>query len=407
MRARACVTGVGIVAPNGVGKDAFWNSLLQGHSGIGPVTLFDASRMKSQIAGEVKNFKLSEHVRKPVKAKRMARHTQFALASATMALDDSGLNLERRFDFPVPVLFGVSSTALDLLCKDYERIVNGSRFVRPLVSELSPQAVAAAVAKHLEIPTLVRAISSACAAGLDAIAQAAELVQSEKADVAIAGGADAAIAPIPFTYMCASGMLSTSNDHPESASRPFDLKRDSGVISEGAAVLVIENYEHAMARGARPYMEICGSASEIDPDLSMPGSGLQKTMLQALHNAGCLPDQVDYICAHGPSDPILDRVETAMIKKAFGQLAYGIPVSSIKGVTGNPLAAAGAMQVVTSALAFRDMRIPPTANYEFPDPECDLDYVPKLWRPNCMDCAVINNHGVGSGNTSMVVRSVA
>ena len=409
MRARACITGLGVAAPNGIGKEEFWRTLRLGISGIGPVTLFDASRLAARIAGEVKNFDARKYLKKPVKTKRMARHTQFALATAAMALDDAGLAIvEQHYDFPVPVIIGTSTSAFDIIYRSMQMMTRfGEDHATPfVVNEAAPQAVAAAIAQYVEIPTQLLTISTACAAGLDAIAHAVELIRSEKADIAIAGGTDAPIVPVPFANLSAAGLASTRNDAPEKASRPFDRDRDSGVISEGAGVVVIENLECARARGAEPYIEITGYSLKADSDWGTPACGLQDTMRQALINAGKRPEQVDYICAHGPSHPVLDRNETEMIKRVFNSLAYTIPVSSIKGVLGNPLAAAGPLQVIACALACREHLIPPTANYEIEDPACDLDYVPGQARRCQIRCALINAHGVGGGNSSMVVETV-
>jgi 3-oxoacyl-[acyl-carrier-protein] synthase II len=233
------------------------------------------------------------------------------------------------------------------------------------------------------------------------------MIRAGEADIAIAGGADAPITPLTMASFIASGLSSCRNSEPERASRPFDLSRDSGVISEGAGVFVIENLERAEARGARVYLEICGYGKQRDLDPQRPGSGLEDSMRLGLANAGRIPSAIDYISAYGPGHPLLDAVEVSVIKKVFGDHAYTVPVSSIKGVTGNPLAAGGPFQVAACALSIRDQRIPPTANYEFEDPDCDLDFVPNRSRKAAVGCALINVRGLGGSASTMIVNRVA
>ncbi len=407
---RVCVTGLGVVAPNGVGRESFWDSLYRGISGISRISLFDASQLHAQIAGEVKNFDPAKYLAGTKKWKRLARHTQFSLVAANEAISDAGLDLGRDLpSYPIPVVMGVSTSAFDVIYRSMQTMTRfGLARATPfVVTEALPQAPAAAIANHFGINARIMTASSACPAGLDAIAQAVELIRSEKADIAIAGGTDAPISPVPFAILSAAGLASARNDEPGRASRPFDQDRDTGVISEGAGVVILENLEHALARGAQPYMELTGYGVQVDDDPETPGSGLKCTMRAALANAGQAVSAVDYVCAHGPSHPVLDRVETAMIKEVFGRRAYSIPVSSIKGVLGNPLAAAGPIQVIACALAFRNGLVPPTANLETADPECDLDYVPGQARRARLQCAIVNAHGIGGGNSSMVLQKVS
>jgi 3-oxoacyl-[acyl-carrier-protein] synthase II len=239
---------------------------------------------------------------------------------------------------------------------------------------------------------------------LDAIALATTLIQSGEAELAIAGGADAPITKHTFAAFTASGLSSCRNDDPEKASRPFDLDRDSGVISEGAGMFVLENLERAQARGARIYLEICGYARQRDLGPDTPGSGLVETMRLALANASRTTNDVDYVSAYGPGHPVLDAAEVCYIKEVFGKRAYLIPISSIKGVTGNPLAAGGPMQIAACALSFRDQMVSPTANYETPDPDCDLDFVTNRPRRQRLDCILMNVRGLGGSTSSLVVE---
>jgi 3-oxoacyl-[acyl-carrier-protein] synthase II len=407
-RNRVVVTGMGILAPNGIGLEAFWESLVAGRSGVGTITLFDATSFKSRIAGEVKGFEPLDYIDPKYKPKRMARHTQFAFAAMKMALADADFEPSKHpVDHPIPVMLGVSTTAMDILedCwGDLSR--RGPRGVSAGVVDCQPQAATQMLTVALGISARATTIASACPSGLDAIAAAAAMIRHGEADVAVAGGTDATITPLSMASFAAAGLSSTRNTEPERASRPFDLLRDSGVISEGAGMLFLENYETAMARGAVPYLEITGYGTQGDNYASDELFGLGQTMRAALDSAGKTPDEIDYICAYGPGHPALDVVETDMIKRVFGHRAYAVPISSIKGVTGNALSAAGPHQIITCALCFKHGMIPPTANYEVSDPRCDLDYVPRHFRHRKINTALINVRGLGGGNSSMVVERV-
>ena len=406
-RNRVVVTGLGIVAPNGIGKEAFWSSLIAGRSGISPITLFDASQHPCRIAGEVKGFDPAIHIGPGINIKRVARQTQLALAATLLALKDASVSKEYlASQFPVPLLLGIGCAPMDIIEEGMTRLLQRGPNKVPsyTVHSGQPHHAASVVAQHIPLITQSTTISSACAAGLDAIAMAVDLIRRGKADVAICGGTDAPISPMTFACLAKTGLMSLRNDTPEKASRPFDMDRDSGVISEGAGVVIIENMDHAYGRGATPYLEIMGCASLVDPDLDTPGSGLEITMRHALANAGMQIRDVNYISMHGPGHPVMDCIETEMVKRVFGDFAYRIPASSIKGVTGNPLAAAGAFQLIACALAMRHSLIPPTANLEKPDPDCDLDYVPLKARHAHILNALINSHGIGGSNSSMIVQ---
>ena len=406
-RNRVVITGMGVLAPNGIGLVPFWESLLAGRSGIGPITLFDASLFKSRIAGEVKNFDPLEFIELEQKPKRMARHTQFAYAATMMALRDAGLdpdNLE--LPSPTPVIIGVSTSAIDVIESVYHSMQNNGPNRAPTSSSAAsiPQAAANTIADRIGASANAATVSSACPSGLDAIADAASLIRAGEADIAIAGGADAPITPLTMSSFIASGLSSCRNDEPEKASRPFDLHRDSGVISEGAGVFILENLERAQARGVRIYLEIAGYGKQRDLDRTRPGSGLESSMSMALANSSRLPKDIDYVCAYGPGHPLLDAAEVEAIRNVFGQDAFSVPVSSIKGVTGNPLAAGGPFQVAACALSMRDQLIPPTANYEVEDPKCNLDFVPGRARRTRVDCALINVRGIGGSASSLIVN---
>ena len=409
-RNRVVITGMGILAPNGIGLERFWESLLAGRSGIGPITLFDASDLKSRIAGEVKNFDPYDYIEAELKPKRMARHTQLAYAAAMMALRDAGFDSENiDLPSPVPVIIGVSMNSMDVLERALKAVrENHANRVSPTTCAASlPQGPANVIADRIGAFAHATTISSACPSGLDAVADAVEIIRNGRAEIAIAGGSDAPITPIAMASFAAADLSSERNAEPNKASRPFDVERDSGVISEGAGIFVLENLDAAQARGARPYLEISGYSKQRDRDPMSPGSGLEDSMKMALANASCTIDDVDYISAYGPGHPVLDAVEVAVIKRVFGENAYKVPVSSIKGITGNALAAAGPLQLASCALTIRDRVIAPTANYEFSDPDCDLDFVPNHPRAFAVECALINVRGLGGGASTMIVKHVS
>jgi 3-oxoacyl-[acyl-carrier-protein] synthase II len=401
------VTGLGVVAPNGIGKDAFWSTLLEGKSGIGPITLFDASLHPCRIAGEVKGFDPATQFGRDIKAKRIARQAQFALAACLQAIADASLTKAAITPGScVPLILGVSSSALEVISDGIHRMQQHGPKSIPIHSAYAslPHQSAGVVSEHIPFTTQATTLSSACPAGLDAIAMGADLIRRGKCDVAICGGADAPINAITFAGLASAGLVSLRNDTPNQACRPFDLDRDSGVISEGAGVVVLENRDQALSRGAVPYLEITGYATCVDPDMDKPGGGMEITMRQALANAGRRSETVDYICAHGPGHPILDLAETEMIKKVFGRRAYRMPISSIKAVTGSPLSAAGPLQLIACCMAMREGIIPPTANLDKPDPACDLDYVPLCARHYQPTIILINAHGFGGGNSTLIVE---
>jgi 3-oxoacyl-[acyl-carrier-protein] synthase II len=342
--------------------------------------------------------------------KRLARQSQMALAATSQAFRDANISRETLLSSKaIPLVLGVSSSAIEIIEFVAERVAARGHHKAPAhgVQSFHPHQAASAIATHFPIIARSTTTASACAAGLDAIGSAADLIRSGRADVVVCGGTDAPITALTFACMAKSGLVSLRNEAPDKASRPFDADRDSGVISEGAGILILENLDHAAARNARPYLEIAGYATRFDTDPSVSGSGLHATMSEALANAGRRPLNVDYICAHGPGHPVLDRVETRMIKDLFGKHAYRIPVSSIKGVTGNPLSAAGPFQLIACSMAARHGIIPPTANLEKPDPECDLDYVPGAPRRVYPSCMLINAHGLGGGNSCLVAERIA
>lgn len=408
-RHRVVITGMGILAPNGIGLEAFWESLLAGRSGIGPITLFDATGFKSQMAGEVKDFNPLDYIEPELKPKRWARHTQLAYAATMMALRDAGLDSDNlKLPGVTPVIIGVSMNAMDVIERAFYAVrSNGPNRMPPTTSAASiPQAPASVIADRLGAAAHAATVSSACTSGLDAVADAAAMIRFGEAEIAIAGGTDAPITPLVMGSFIASGLVCHDNGDSERASRPFDWLRKSGVLSEGAGIFIMENLERALARGARIYMELTGYAKRRDLDPAKPASALADSMGLALANAQITINEVDYISAYGPGDPVLDAAEVVTIKDVFADRAYSIPVSSIKGVTGNPLAAGGPFQIAACALSIRDQIIAPTANYQVEDPNCDLDFVPKRARKTKLDCALINVRGLGGGASTLVVNRV-
>ncbi len=396
MKNRAVITGIGVFSACGNSRDAFWNALMEGKSGIGPVTLFDCSEFQCRIAGEVKDFDPHQYIDPTLKPKRrMARASQLSVAAAHEAVADAGLEiteLQRRPE--TPVIMGVSTTAMDLR----------GRAARPWTAVAAiPHAVGSAISFGLGFQSRLTTISNGCASGLDALWQAAADIRDGKSDLILAGAGDAALSPYVHKIFDSSRKMSLRNDTPQLASRPFDRERDGGVAAEAAAVLVMEHLEHALARGATIYAEIVSYGSSADTPGSREGSGLARAMSMAMANASCGPQEIDHINAHAPSDPHMDKVEVEQIKRVMGDRAYRVPVTSVKGNTGNPMAVGGVLQVISAALSLHHQVVPPTANLRTPDPQCDLDHVPGAPRRLPIGRAMVNTHGFGRGNSSMTL----
>ncbi len=404
-RNRVVITGIGVLAANGIGKDAFWNSLLAGESGIGPITLCDVENLPSKIAGEVKGFDVNDYTPYKIKAKRLSRNTQFAVAASLMALKDSGIDLQKfKPKAPLALALGISMAGFDFIETEIRRIVaKGNQSMLPTVVGCIHIASASSVADILGFPCTISVFSNSCVGGIDAIAKTYADLRDGKADVALAGGSDAPIETSLLAGFCAARMLCTEYDSPETASRPFDLKRSLGILAEGAAIVLMETLDHALDRGAEPLAEIIGYGTASDAT-EEPASGLECSMRNAMANACIAPSQVGYISAHAPSDLVIDRVETNVIKKVLGEHAYKIPISSIKGSTGNPLAAGGAMQVAATVIALRSGILPPTANLDIRDPDCDLNYVEVATTYSNRNTALVNSHGIGRVNSSLVLQ---
>ncbi len=407
---RVVVTGLGLVTPLGTGVKKNWQSISAGRSGIGPITRFPkADALASRIAGQVTDFNAEDFI-EPKEIKKMDLFIQYSIAASEMAVQDSGFKIDPAEAHRVAVIIGVGLCGIETL-EYYHRayLEGGPRKISPffiprVISNLAPGQVAIRYgAKGVNwTPT------SACASGTHAIGEAFRMIQSGIQDAAIAGGAEAAITPLAVGGFVAMRALSTRNDEPERASRPFDKDRDGFVIAEGSGILILEERERAIKRGAKIYAEMIGYGANGDAyHITAPapnGEGAARCMALALENAAIQPDAIDYINAHGTSTEYNDLNETQAIKKIFGERAYKIPISSTKSMTGHLLGAAGAIEGVYSVLALHRGLIPPTINYENPDPICDLDYVPNKARKADIQVAISNSFGFGGTNACVVFR---
>ena len=386
-RRRVVITGLGAVSAAGIGVPALWQALLEGRSGISHITLFDAGELSSRIAGEVKDFDPIKLIEPRLKPKRLARQAQFGLVAAKEAVADAGLDGTSLRARKCGVVMGSALYNVEEIAASARSVERrGAQYAHPTAIPLiNMQAQAAIIVEMLEMENVPAfSVASACTSGMDAVALACDMIRSGQVDAMICGGADAPISRNPAAEIIQAGMCSTRNDEPERASRPFDRERDNGLLAEGAGVILLERLDYALDRGATPYAEILGEHSCRDPEGGGPGTGLVRTMRTAMQNGRCRETDVDYVSAWGCGDPKVDRIETASIKEVFGDRAYDIAIGSIKGVTGNPLAAAGALQLVAASLSLRHGLLPPTANYEHRDLDCDLDYIqakPRRVRP--------------------------
>ena len=406
---RAVITGLGLVTPLGVGAEPNWAALLRGESGIGPITRFDAARFSTRIAGEVRGFDPLRFIdRKDVR--KMDPFIQYAVAAADLAATDAGFGAGALEGDRTGVIVGsgiggissIEETHKTLLERGPDR-VTPFFLIQSIINEASGQISIRFRARGPNMATV-----TACATGTHAVGDAFRLIQRGDADVMFAGGAEAAITPLGMVGFCAMKALSERNDEPQKASRPFDAKRDGFVMSEGAGIVILEELERALSRGARIYAEVVGYGATGDAyhvtAPSADGEGAVRVMRRAIEDAGAAPDEVQYINAHGTSTPPNDRTETLAIKTLFGPHAMKIGVSSTKSMTGHLLGAAGGVEAAISALCLKHQIMTPTINYEFPDPECDLDYVPHAARPAEIVYALSNSFGFGGTNGALLFR---
>jgi 3-oxoacyl-[acyl-carrier-protein] synthase II len=408
LKRRVVVTGMGAVTPMGLDLAATWAACSAGQSGAGPITLFDTSDYETHFAAEVKGFDPVARFG-PREARRMDRFTQFAIAAADEALQHSRLALDAHLTARVGVLIGTGIGGIHTMYENFLVLqAKGPRRVSPhCVPMMLPNTASGQVAIHFGLRGPNLCVVSACASGANAIGEGCEIIRRGSADVVLAGGAEAAIAPLPLAGFNSMGAISRRNHDPARASRPFDAERDGFLMAEGAALLVLEEREHALARGATIHGEVLGYGVTEDAfHISAPaedGTGAAEAMRLALADAGLAPADIDYLNAHGTSTRLNDKSETAAIKAVFGEHAYRVPISSTKSMHGHLLGAAGALEAALCLEALRAQLIPPTINYSVPDPECDLDYVPNQARPAALRTALSNSFGFGGHNACLVL----
>lgn len=409
MNKRVVITGLGAVTPIGIGKDEFWQALVAGVSGVGKITRFDASQYTTQIAGEVKNFDPVKYIDKK-EAKRMDRCTQFAVAASKMAFEDSGIDLEIEDRARIGTMIGTGIGGMDTLHDQFINLFDkGPGRVSPFfVPMMIGNMVAGQTSITFGLQGPCSCVVTACATGTNAIGDAFKVIQRGDADVMVAGGTEAAISPIAVAGFCSMKALSTRNDEPDKASRPFDKDRNGFVMGEGAGVVILESLEHAIKRGAKIHAEIIGYGFNADAyHMTAPapeGAQAAKCMAMALNDAGIKPEAVDYINAHGTSTPMNDKNETLAIKSLFGAHAYKLAVSSTKSMTGHLLGASGGIECIATTLTVMNDMIPPTINYETPDEGMDLDYVPNTARKQSVNVALSNSFGFGGHNATILLK---
>lgn len=406
---RVVITGMGVISPIGSTIKDFWDANCKGKNGVGPITRFDPTGFDTHIAAEVKDFDPLKYI-SPKEVKRNARFCQMAIAASKDALQDSGLQLDKEDPYRIGVFIGSGIGGLDVIEEQHNVLLQKgpsrmSVFTIPmLITNMAPGQVS--IILGLKGPNIC--IATACASAAHAIGEAYYTLKLGEADVMVTGGTEACVIPTGIGGFNACKALSTRNNEPEKASRPFDKERDGFVMGEGSGILILETLDHAKKRGAKIYAEFIGYGANADGyHMTAPapdGDAATKCMQLAIDSAKIKPEEVDYINAHGTSTLLNDKIETMAIKRVFGDRAYKIPVSSTKSMTGHLLGAAGAVELIASILAITKGIIPPTINYEYPDPECDLDYVPNKAREAKIDIALSNSLGFGGHNATLVVR---
>ena len=408
---RVVVTGLGAISSLGQDVDTFWKNILAGQCGIDRITLFDPQAMACQIGAEVRDWQPEKHM-DPKEARRNDRYTQFGFIAAKHAVKDSGIDMTKEDGDRVGVIIGSGiggmKTYEDQLKNLFEK---GPRKVSPFtIPSLIGNICSGLVGIELGARGPNFGIVTACATATHALGEAMHIIRRGEADIMVAGGAEAAITPFAVASFCSMKAMSTRNDDPKTASRPFSLGREGFVMAEGAGIMVLESLEHAQKRGAKIYCEVAGYAASCDAfHITQPdpdGKGLALAMRNALKSAGVAPEAIDYINAHGTSTPYNDKFETLAIKKVFGDHAKKLAVSSTKSMTGHLLGAAGGVEAIVCVKALQDQVMPPTINLHEPDPECDLDYVPNVARPAKLTTVQSNNLGFGGQNSSIIFRKL-
>jgi 3-oxoacyl-[acyl-carrier-protein] synthase II len=408
MHKRVVITGLGCITPLGNNVPTMWGNITSGVSGVGLITYYDTSQFKVKIGAEIKGFD-GVALFGSREARRMDRFAQFGLAASLQAVKDSGLEITESNRDRIGVVLGTGIGGMNTLFEQAKVFFfRGPERISPfMVPMMLPDTGPGMIAMWLGVRGPNMAIVAACASGTNAVGEATEMIRRGSADVILAGGTEAVIVPIAMAGLGVMGALSSRNDEPQKASRPFDKNRDGFVMGEGAAVLVLESVDHARARGARIMGEISGYGATNDAfHISAPaenGAGAALCMQNALNNAGLSRNDIGYINAHGTSTPLNDKSETAAIKTVFGEQAYRIPVSSTKSMTGHLLGAAGALEAIICVKALEDSILPPTINYDTPDPECDLDYVPNQARQGKVKHIMSNSFGFGGHNATIII----
>jgi 3-oxoacyl-[acyl-carrier-protein] synthase II len=405
---RVVITGMGALTPLGNTVEEFWQGCVEGRSGIDWITLFDNSAYPVKVDGEIRNFDPQDFMDRK-DARRMARFSQFSVAAARMAIEDSGINLEKEDTTRIGVLLGNGNGGYPETDEAMRTIMTrgGHRLDPFYMSKILPNIAAAQIAMHFGLRGYNNTVTTACAASTQALGDAVNIIRLGRADVMVSGGGEAGICELGLAAFHIMRALSTREDEPLKASRPFDAKRDGFVCAEGAALFVLESLEHAERRGARILAELAGYGATSDAyhvvAPCVDGEGAQRAMLEAIGDAGLVPEEIDYINAHGTSTPANDQAETVAIKGVFGERAYAIPISSTKSMIGHTLGASGAIESVACVKAIETGIVPPTINYENPDPECDLDYVANHSRKLDSVRAVLkNSFGFGGQNACLV-----
>jgi 3-oxoacyl-[acyl-carrier-protein] synthase II len=408
---RVVVTGLGVVTPIGIGKNNFWDALISGKSGVGKITTFDPHQFDTRIAGEVKNYDPKTTI--PHKeAKRMEKFCQYAVSAAQEAFADSGLDMAKEDPYDVGVLIGSGIGSLRIVEETHSQYLEKGpdKFTPFLIPMLIINMAAGwtSILLGLKGPNL--AVVTACATGTHAIGEAYRMIQHGQAKAMLAGGTESCVTPLGIGGFCALRALSCRNDDPETASRPFDRERDGFVMGEGAGIVMLEELEHAKARGAKIYGEVVGYALNGDAfHMTAPnpeGEGAARCMSGSLKEAKLRPEDITYINAHGTSTELNDKIETIAIKRAFGDHAKKLQISSTKSMTGHTLGAAGGIEFVACALSLEHQMLHPTINLHNPDPECDLDYIPNVARKTRVDACLSNSLGFGGHNTSIIIKKL-
>ncbi|MDI2589676.1 beta-ketoacyl-ACP synthase II [Psychrobacillus sp. NEAU-3TGS] len=407
---RVVVTGIGAVTPLGNDIETTWSGIKEGKSGVGMLTRLDASQFSAKVAAEVKDFDIEKYIERK-EARKMDRFTHYALAASIMAVEDANLTITEEVGLRTGVWIGSGIGGMETYENQFRVFLEkGARRVSPFfVPMMIPDMAAGQVSIYFGAKAINSCSVTACASGTNSIGDAFKVIERGDADVMITGGAESPITHMSVAGFCSNTALSLNTD-PQTASKPFDANRDGFVIGEGAGIIILEEYEHAVARGAKIYAEIIGYGSTGDAHhITAPapgGEGAARAMQQAIDDAGINPEQIDYINAHGTSTPYNDQFETMAVKSVFAEHAYNLAMSSTKSMTGHLLGAAGGVEAIFTVLALKEGILPPTMNLETPDPECDLDYVPNAARKADIEYAMSNSLGFGGHNASILFKKL-